>query len=222
MNAPSGLLQGLRNSRAVVVGTFAGMAIFAGTHGAESAAAIPTGVGYADFPEQVDDFIGHTPAPAPLDKDYDYDRLNLDKSNKDQVKFYQGCMYGEAGRISHQNTTVSRLVGSNIINASVALADECVSYTEWKVFATTEYRRGKMANYVESRTTMPAYTSEDEIATDVEYGKVYPMIFYPTDSTCKQDPTLKYRVKFSSVRYSLFTKKQYVQETTSDVISCSD
>ncbi|MEK7600278.1 MAG: hypothetical protein AAB462_04560 [Patescibacteria group bacterium] len=215
-----GLLQGLRNHRAVLLGTLAGVATFGSMHNAQVASALPTGVGYGDVPEQIADFIGHTPAPAPLDKDYDYDKLNLDRNNKDQIKFYQGCMYGEAGRISHENTTVSRLVGSNIINASVMLSDECMAYAEWKVFATTEYRRGKMANYVESNTTIPAFTSEDDIATDVEYGKVYPMVFYPTDATCKQDPTVKYRVKFSSVRYSLFAKKQYVQETSSNVISC--
>lgn len=215
-----GLLQGLRNSRAVVVGTFAGMAIFASSHGAEPAAALPTGVGYGDVPEQIDDFIKDASLPAPLGEDYPYDKVNLDSSDKDKVRFYQGCMYGADGRVKRDSVAVSRLAGSNIIDASVVLADECREYSMWRVFATTEYKRGNMTKYAESKTTVPAYTSADDIASDVEYGKEYPMTFFPFDSTCQQDPTIKYRVKVVSVRYSRFVDKKYEQETSSNVISC--
>lgn len=216
----SRFFEGLRSHRVAVLSALASMAILAGTPNAEAAPSIPSGVGYGDVPVQIDDFIEGTPKPAPLNDNYKYETINLDRTNKDQVKFYNGCMYGSDGRIGSNSVKATRLVGSNIINASVVLAEECMAYAKWRVFATTEYKRGNMTNYAESKTTIPVYTSEDKIATDAEYGKEYPMTFFPMDMTCQQDPSVKYRVKLVSVRYSLFVDKKSKQETHSDVISC--
>lgn len=213
-----GLFESLRNHRGVVLSVLSSLAILAPNAQAETS--LPTGVGYADFPEQIDDFIEDAPKPAPLNDDYDYKKVDLDGKNKDQRRFYNGCMYGSDGRIGPDHVDATRLPGSNIINANVALAEECMGYTKWRVFATTEYKRGKMTNYVESKTTTPAYTSADQIAADAEYGKEYPMVLFPTDVTCEQDSSVKYRVKMVSVRYSLFVEKKYEQQTHSDVISC--
>lgn len=215
-----GLFEGLRNHRALMLGMLVSGAMFFGAHSANAAPGLPVQVGYGDVPEQIDDFIEDTPKPAPLDEGYDYAKVNLDRTNKDTVRFYNGCMYGTDGRAQPEGVKASRLVGSNIINASVNLADQCMGYSKWRVFGTMEYRRGNMTSYVESKTTLPAFTSANTIATDVEYGKDYPMAFYPDDVTCQQDPSVKYRVKLVSVRYSLFMDKQNAQQIHSDVISC--